>query len=571
MSRFFGDIQYCDSVDNYCCEAFAITAEPHVMIKLKAIFGRINKSQYATVKVRITPDVCRDLEWFLDRYPLKMDPKSEQKIRNGSKEYRQTLECLEKIVMPGYQLQTFDLALPLRHYQAQAVEIHLRTGALLVADQMGLGKTVTAIGSFTQKKTLPALVVCQTHLVEQWREFIARFMPAAKVHIVKTRKIYDLPSADVYVCTYTKLSGWANVWKDPFLKSIVFDEIQELRHSNSDKYQAAAAIRKSCDFAMGLSGTPIFNLGGEIWNVMDILAPGRLGSCHEFYREWCNSYGQKMMLTDPVAFGAFLREQFLMVRRTREDVGLELPASQKIVQTIPYDTHILDKITNHALELAKLIMTGEFTQRGQAAREFDILMRQQTGISKAPFVAEFVRMILEEGEPVLLFGWHRAVYDIWVEQLKDFNPVLFTGSESPAQKEQAKEAFVTGKSNLMIMSLRSGSGVDGLQLRCKTAVFGELDWSPAVHSQCSARLDRDGVNRGLSFYYLVADGGSDPPMAEVLGLKTAQIQGLLNDKVDPVLHQVDTERLKHMAEQFLRKHSPKNPVVSMQAEMNFVA
>lgn len=118
---------------------------------------------------------------------------------------------------------------------------------------------------------------------------------------------------------------------------------------------------------------------------------------------------------------------------------------------------------------------------------------ESTGLAKAPFVAEFVRLRLESEERIVLFGWHRAVCDIWLDRLAEFNPVLYTGTESPNQKGAVLEAFKEGGSRVLIMSLRSGSGVDGLQSVAKVAVFGELDWSLWVHEQGTGRLRRDGI------------------------------------------------------------------------------
>ena len=43
--------------------------------------------------------------------------------------------------------------------------------------------------------------------------------------------------------------------------------------------------------------------------------------------------------------------------------------------------------------------------------------------------------------------------------------------------------FIDGDARVLMMSLRSGAGLDGLQEVSHTAVFGELDWSPGVHRQ----------------------------------------------------------------------------------------
>ncbi len=190
----------------------------------------------------------------------------------------------------------------------------------------------------------------------------------------------------------------------------------------------------------------------------------------------------------------------------------------------------------------------------QAARDLDWRLRQATGIAKAPYVAAFVKMLLESGETVVLFGWHREVYEIWKDALKDYRPVFFTGTENPAQKEASKEAFLSGETKLLIMSLRAGSGIDGLQEACRTVVFGELDWSPGIHEQAIGRLHRDGQTDTVTAYYLLADDGSDPVVADVLGVKRLQIEGL-RDPDGPLVRQLttDLDRVKKLAASFLQQ------------------
>lgn len=535
---------------------FMVTAQPHVMIRIKQCFPRINKSSFGEVCIFRTDEVCRDLEWFILRFQLDTDRKTLSALREGSDAHKSLQSDLQKFLLSEHVPMEFGLAEPLRDYQSRAVEIQLRKGSLLLCDQLGLGKSVTALGSLAAQGTLPALIVCQTHLTLQWQRYVNRFLPSAKTHIIKTGHHYDLPQADVFIITYAKLSGWGDVFCRPFFKSIIFDEIQELRHSNTQKYRASEAIGAVCRYRWGLSATPIYNYGSEIFSVMEQLSPSALGERHEFSREWCISNGKHLLIKEPKAFGAYLLDNFLMLRRTRRDVGMELPEVERVVQTIPYTAAALDEIKNVATELAHIVLKGSFHESGEAARQFDLRLRQATGIAKAPFVAEFVRMLIEDGQQVLLMGWHREVYDVWLERLKIFNPVMYTGSESPSQKEKAKVAFESGESKVMLMSLRAGSGLDGLQLACNTIVFGELDWSPGVHEQNIGRLNRDGLLKGVSAFFLVADGGSDPVVAEVVGLKKAQIVGMLDPQgQDNVMEmQTDMGRVKKMAAEYLSRH-----------------
>lgn len=70
--------------------------------------------------------------------------------------------------------------------------------------------------------------------------------------------------------------------------------------------------------------------------------------------------------------------------------------------------------------------------------------------------------------------------------------------------------------------------VDGLQHRCATGIFGELDWSPGIHQQCVWRLDREGQKNPVTAFFLVTDDGSDPPMMDVLGIKASEAQSIVD-------------------------------------------
>lgn len=298
------------------------------------------------------------------------------------------------------------------------------------------------------------------------------------------------------------------------------------------------------------SATPMYNFGDEIWNIMDILKSGCLGSKEEFIREWG---GGDRVIKEPKALGTYLREKHLFLRRTRDDVGQYLQPVNTIVETVGYDELAVKSIEDLAIKLAIKASRGSFVERGMAARELDIMVRQATGISKAKYVAEFVKIILENNEPVLLVGWHRACYEIWLNELDSYNPVMYTGSESETQKNNAKNAFVNGDSNLMIMSLRSGVGLDGIQKRCSTVVFGELDYSPGIHHQVTGRLDREGQTRQVMAIYLCSESGSDPLIIDLLGLKSSQAQGILDPSLGVQSSHSDNSRIQLLVQKYLRK------------------
>lgn len=288
--------------------------------------------------------------------------------------------------------------------------------------------------------------------------------------------------------------------------------------------------------------------------MIEILRPGAFGTREEFLREWCDGTDR---VKDPKAFGEYLRREGLMIRRTRKDVGRELPKVSTIPYTIDCDTKILDGVKSRAVELANLILSTQPTARGakfHASEEFNVLMRQATGIAKAVYVAAFVRLLVESGQKVILYGWHRAVYDIWLEQLSNLNPRLCTGTESPRQKDDAKEAFIQGDCSVLIISLRAGAGLDGLQAVCNTAVFGEIDYSPGVHTQCIGRLDRDGQENPVMAYFLLSEDGSDPIIANIVGIKREQSESVLDPNAELIEKlEIDPGYIKTLAVEFLRQ------------------
>lgn len=538
-----------------------IETTPHVQTRLRRLFGRISTTAGMAITLSNTPENCRDLEWFFQRYPVEIS--GHEELRAQAVEHREMEAHLETLLDKPSTAPSIALAKPPRQYQEVAAALLTVVRGYLLADDVGLGKTVSAICPMADGAKLPAVVVCPAHMPRQWVQMLREFAPHLRVHRVRKGTPYPLAAAsgrqrdmwnelpDVIVLSYHMLRGWSETLAK-LARYAVFDECQQLRSPGSQIYAACSHLVKGVKWVIGLSATPIYNYGEEFFWVIDVLRRGALGTRDEFVREWCGG-GQRVKKTKE--FGQYLRREGIMLRRTRREVGRELPALTRIAHTIDCDTSVLDKIAGNAIELARVVLQHNEAFRGQhmqAAGEFDALMRQATGLAKAPFVAEFVRLLIENGESVVLFGWHRSVYSIWLERLKDFNPVLYTGSESGSQKHESVQTFLRKESKLLIMSLRSGAGVDGLQAVCRTVVIGELDWSPGVHEQCLGRIDRDGQKDPVMAYFLLSADGADPVMADVVGVKREQIEGVRNPETS-LIERLETgeDHIRRLARELL--------------------
>lgn len=571
---------------------WVLAVEPDVMTRLKRLFEKIPKSAQGIAALSDSAENARELAWFMLRFPLVISDEDRMRLDWAAEEHKERESLIDRILAADYTPPAFaDLAIPARDYQRLAAAMLLEGGSLLIGDDTGLGKTASAITALTDRRALPALVVTLTALPWQWQDEIRRFAPKLRTHVLRNGPIYDFTQArrghgggppDVIITSYSKLAKWAGYLAKYVRGAVIFDECHELRHREYDgetsaKYAGAAHIAEHARYRCGMSATPTFGLGGQIWNVVEILRPGALGSWDEFRREWCKDMSRKPAVRDPDALGAYLRRSGIMLRRTRKEVGRELPPIQRIIQPVEANLDVLKHMETSAAELARIIlMRGAAPeQKFKASGDLDWRLRQATGVSKAPFVADFVRLLLESGEKVLLYGYHHAVYAIWRERLKEFRPVFFTGEESAAEKREAKRRFCDpdageDASRLLIMNTRSGAGLDGLQYSgCHIVVYGELDWEHAVHHQGEDRINRDGQPEPVVVYYAVSDSGSDPVIADVLGLKRQALEGIRDPYAERVERAPDPEeqraRMKKLAEDFLRRHDPK-ALAALEAE-----
>ncbi|WIW89282.1 DEAD/DEAH box helicase [Sphingobium sp. V4] len=523
---------------------------PHVAIAFKRMFPRVPVTS-TEIGMSDTDEVRADLHWFMSRYPLDHDEWDELDAAVDRLAYRAAER--ERILLPTWkpgELLGFKEGKAAYLYQTQAAKIAVANGGMLLGDDVGLGKTISAIAALLFGAPMPAAIVVQPHLAGQWKKRIEEFS-SLRVHIIKGRTPYDLPEADVYIFKYSNVAGWVDIIKEGLFRSVVYDEVQELRHGHgTSKGAAAGVLSNRAEFRMGLTATPVYNYGDEMHAVMEFVKPDLLGDWSEFIREWCSS---GRIVSNPDGLGSYLRDTGYFLRRTEDDptVDASMPPPNILEWEIDHDLAAVEGEQEIARQLAQTVLRGSFAEAGRAARELDMKMRQLTGIAKARAVAAYVSLLLKDSPRVLLAGWHREVYDIWREALTPYNPVLYTGSESAAGKQRSVDAFCGGDSRVMMMSLRSGAGLDGLQYHCNDAVVGELDWSPQVHYQFFGRLRRPGQEKQVNAHYLHTNWGSDPVLLEMLGIKADQSRGINDPGVAPKPRMTDESRLKILAQHVL--------------------
>ena len=547
----YGTLSY-----NRRSKCWTIKAEPCVTELAKRLFPGCDGRGRGVARFTAHRRIVGELNWLMQRYPLEIkeaDRARWESALDEAREYavrREQARTQPETAEPPKETFSGEL-LP---FQKQGLAFLLASRRCLLADEMGLGKTVQALAFLAASSAYPAVLVVPPHLIRNWQRELERFLSPdgrLRVHVIRGLKPYPLPEADVYIIHYLLLRGWKDVLPEQGFRTVIFDEIQELRHNGTSKYSAASLLSEACENAIGLSGTPIYNQGGEIWNVVNILDFHFLGDWESFSREWCYGYNSAMV-AKPELLGEHLRREGLMLRRLKSEVLTELAPKRRLVQEIDWDDAVYRELMKPVAEQLRLLRaTDDPSRRALIEDAICQQQRQATGVAKAPFVCAFVKALVESGERVLLMAHHHAVMDIYKRELRALHPGFITGRETDKQKDAAVSAFMSGKSDLVCISLRSASGLNLQQATC--VVFGELDWSPAVHSQAEDRAHRIGQTDSLLCYYLVSPRGSDRDMQDALGLKVSQFVSLMGDApVSPeesALRQVEArERIRKLVE-----------------------
>lgn len=545
----YGYLDYVDDPDDEQPH-WQVTGSQAAMMAQRIMPGSWS-SKTGTVDIPDNMSNVEHIEWLMMRYPLEIRSKERWDFR---------FQELEKIKVKREQirtLMTFEQVNirfkgELRDFQKIGLDFLLKcSGCALLADDMGLGKTIEGLSYLvTEKDAMPALIVAPLVTLENWKREINKFITKedgkpVNVEVIRSGKkqalddrqgrIGEQEPVDIYLINYELLNKRKDDLERLPFRTIIADEAQNLRNSESQKTKAIKEIANNPQILhrIGLSGTPCYNHGTEIWSIVDFIYPGLLGTFLEFSREFVSDWDKSIIAHKRDAFYQILTEN-IMLRRRKSDVLKELPEKMRYKQEIEIDEAYYEKeMSTHLAHLKATIATTDpntdFRVVSEAYRDFANNERIVAGVSKVPYVVEFVKSIMENEESVVVFCHHRAVHELLHEKLKGYNPVAIIGGQTDNQRQNAIDTFQNGFSKLMIAGMRAGN----LGINLTTAsyvIFAELDWSPAIHRQAEDRLHRMGQQKTVFAYYLEGEGTYDEHVSEVLVDKKVEIDEILGDK-----------------------------------------
>ena len=435
----------------------------------------------------------------------------------------------------------------LRAYQSRGVAWLQRLTSLgfggVLADQMGLGKTLQAIALATSRaQDRPHLVVCPTSVVGTWEREIRRFAPDLPVvrHHGPERAVTPrgFRPGHVVVTSYALLRRDIGLLDRVEWDVVVFDEAQQIKNPTSKGAKAARALSSRTRVAM--TGTPVENRLAELWSIIDVTNPGLLGS----QRAFTERFAVPIERWHDQAAAARLRRLVapFVLRRRKDDpeVEVDLPKKQELTvgctltreQAALYQAAVEDAFAGPGLGgsaferrgriLALLTALKQICNHPAQYRREDGALAHRSG--KLTRSTEILGELVDDGDRALVFTQFREMGDLLIRHLRDelgLKELPFLHGGVPlAQRDEMVRRFQEDEDAppILLVSLRAGG--TGLNLtRASHVLHYDRWWNPAVEDQATDRAHRIGQTRSVTVHTLVTAGTVEERIADLLERK----------------------------------------------------
>jgi SNF2 family DNA or RNA helicase len=488
----------------------------------------------------------------------------------------QASERLQELPSPG------DFVGTLRPYQTRGYSwlAFLRKQGLgaCLADDMGLGKTIQAIalllrGREEAKDGLPpALVVCPTSVVGNWKREIERFAPGLRVmvhHGGDRARGEDFAAAarshDVVISTYGLTRRDVDDMKQVVWSDVILDEAQNIKNPHAKQTQAVRSLEAANHVA--LTGTPVENRLSELWSIMQFLNPGFLGPQTGFRQAFAlpieryQDQAATERLKGPV--GPFI------LRRLKTDPTVIQDLPEKLEMKVYCDltaeqATLYEAVVKESLERVdsadeegiqrRGVVLGALTRLKQVCNHPAQFLGDGSPLpgrsGKLDRLGEMLEEALSVGDRALVFTQFAEMGHMLTAHLRSLFgvDVLFLHGGAPQeQRDRMVARFQRGGSQdnsapIFVLSLKAGG--TGLNLTAANHVFHfDRWWNPAVENQATDRAFRIGQTRDVQVHKFICAGTLEEHIDELIESKKALAESVVGAG-ESWLTELSTDKLR---------------------------
>ncbi len=445
-----------------------------------------------------------------------------------------TVDEVKEIELPKLKRELFP-------FQKQGVAfIEEKGGRALVADSMGLGKTIQALAWLAlhpEKK--PVIVLCPASLKLNWKQEIEKTLPDnPKVQVLQGKTPCKI-SAEIIIINYDILNPWVETLRSINPQVLIFDEAHLIRNNSAIRTKATKKLAKKIPHVIALTGTPIVNRPIEGFNIVQIINKTIFPSFWEYAHKYCgakhNGFGWDFTgATNKEELHKKLTES-IMIRRKKEDVLKDLP--NKVYSYVPMELDNEKEYQKAEREFIRYLLEHKGLEAARKAKQAEHLvkieaLKQLAVKGKMKQAVEWIQNFIEGGNgdgKLVVFATHKETINQLMEEFKEV-AVKVDGSVNTENRNRAVEKFQNDPTVKLFVGNIQAAGV-GLTLTAASSVaFLELPWMPGELVQAEDRCHRIGQKNTVNIYYLLADNTIEYKIAEMLDNKRGVLDAVLDGK-----------------------------------------
>lgn len=399
----------------------------------------------------------------------------------------------------------------------------------LIADDMGLGKSLTCIGTFVfdPVETLPAVVVAPSNVIYVWQAELKKWAPHLSV-VVLSKRSSPLPPKGfkgVVITSFGLLSAHAGALGRAGFRTFVVDEAHRIKNAQAQQTKAALTVAAHVEHVMLVTGTPLKNRIVELHALLSVVAD--FGDTEEFQEE--HSEAEDKQLDNGRVIRTYsgsknvdeLREQLktVMVRRLKQDVAKFLPPKTRTYIPVDLSVDQRREYTRAEFDFKQAMKDADPKRKVAAALAQIGILRQIVGRTKVDAAVEQIEAFIENELPLIVFAVHREVI-IMLRAALDARGIRYAvidGACPPKRRRDIVAAFQAGELEVVIGSEAMKEGIT--LTRASDVMFVERFWSPADEMQAEDRAHRIGSINAVTIWFLHANGTIDDRIRRLIDKK----------------------------------------------------
>lgn len=271
----------------------------------------------------------------MERIPARERPEAKQLIPAAVlKIFENAHEIARRRATDAFDLG--GLEAPLRAalfpFQREGIQMALaRNGRVILADDMGLGKSIQALGIASYYRTeWPLLIVAPASMVASWHEQVLRWLPSVQPASISV--MYDGKGqldGLVNIGSFDLLARNAPLVSSRNFRVVVVDESHALKNKDSKRSKALIPLVMKASRAVLLSGTPALSRPVELFSQIMAVSPKLFPKYFEFGVRYCAGhqgfFGWDMKGCSNSQELNLVLQNTIMIRRTKDEVLTQLP------------------------------------------------------------------------------------------------------------------------------------------------------------------------------------------------------------------------------------------------------